>query len=301
MITLTEVGLRDGLQLEEHRIPTDVKAKLAVALADAGYRRIEVGSFVSPKAVPAMADTAELLALVGGRPGVEFGVLVANDRGATEAVAAGAGALNVVVSASETLSQRNTRRSVDESVAVVADAVAAAATSDRHVPVSAIVATSFGCPYEGPIAPEVVIDVVGRVLDAGAGRVTLADTIGAGNPAQVRRLVAEVRALHPDVEFGFHGHDTRGMGVANVAAAVEAGAEGIDASVGGLGGCPFAGRGASGNVASEEVIGLLDGLGVACGIDIDMVAEVAAELESRLGHPLPSKRLALYKATGSAR
>jgi hydroxymethylglutaryl-CoA lyase len=296
-VTVTEVGLRDGLQLEAVHLASEDKARLVGALADAGLRRIEVGSFVSPKAVPSMADTATVLELLPRRAGVEYQVLVANDRGVEDALAAGAGALNVVVAATETMNQRNARRSVDESAEVLAGAVKRAG----DVPVAAILAVAFRCPYEGPVDPAVTVALAERLADAGAARVTLADTIGAADPAAVGRLVAAVRGRRPDVELGFHGHDTRGLGVANVLAGVEAGLDGVDASVGGLGGCPFAGRGASGNVASEEVVGLFDGVGIDSGVDVDRLAGVAVELEELLGHPLPSRRLALYKATGSAR
>jgi len=296
-VTVTEVGLRDGLQLEAVHLASEDKARLVGALADAGLRRIEVGSFVSPKAVASMADTATVLELLPRRAGVEYQVLVANDRGVEDALAAGAGALNVVVAATETMNQRNARRSVDESAEVLAGAVKRAG----DLPVAAILAVAFRCPYEGPVDPAVTVALAERLADAGAARVTLADTIGAADPAAVGRLVAAVCSRRPDVELGFHGHDTRGLGVANVLAGVEAGLDGVDASVGGLGGCPFAGRGASGNVASEEVVGLLDGVGIDTGVDVDRLAGVAAELEELLGHPLPSRRLALYKATGSAR
>ena len=309
VVTVTEVGMRDGLQLEERRLPTEEKITLTAALAAAGFRRIEVGSFVSPKAVPSMADTGEVLAglLRGGPPrggatataamNTEYQVLVANDRGVAAALEAGAGAINVVVAATESMNQRNVRRSVDESVKVTAEAVAAAGS----VPVAAIVAVAFRCPYEGPVAPETTLAVVDRLVGDGVGRITLADTIGAAGPRAVGELVAAVRGRHPHVEVGFHGHDTRGLGVANVLAAVDAGAAAVDASVGGLGGCPFAGKGASGNVASEEVLGMLEDAGIPTGVDVDGVAAVALELERLLGHPLPSRRLALFKATGSAR
>lgn len=303
VVTVTEVGMRDGLQLEERMLPTEEKIILTAALAAAGFRRIEVGSFVSPKAVPSMADTGEVLAglLRGGPPrgggAVEYQVLVANDRGVAAALEAGAGAINVVVAATESMNQRNVRRSVDESAKVTAEAVAAAGS----VPVAAIVAVAFRCPYEGPVAPETTLAVVDRLVGDGVSRVTLADTIGAAGPRAVGQLVAAVRERHPHVEVGFHGHDTRGLGVANALAAVDAGAAAVDASVGGLGGCPFAGKGASGNVASEEVLGMLEDAGVPTGVDVDGVAAVALELERLLGHPLPSRRLALFKATGSAR
>jgi len=298
MITITEVGLRDGLQLEERRLSTDDKVRVARALAAAGYRRIEVGSFVSPKAVPSMADTGDVLGRLSDDM-VEYQVLVANARGVDDALRAGAGAVNVVVAVTETMNERNAGRNVDASVKVAAEAVAAAA--GHNVPVAAIVAVAFRCPYEGPVPPARTLAVVDRLVGEGVARVTLADTIGAAGPRAVGELVAAVRDRHPGVEVGFHGHDTRGLGVANVMAAVDAGAAAVDASVGGLGGCPFAGRGASGNVASEEVVGLLDDLGVPTGVDVDLVAGVAADLETMLGRPLPSRRLALYKATGSAR
>lgn len=296
-VVLTEVGLRDGLQLESVVIPTAEKVALAVALDRAGHRRLEVGSFVSPKAVPSMADTAEVLDALRGRVQAELQVLAANLRGVERAAEARADTVNVVVATTETMNQRNARCSVDEAVQIVEKA-AQNGTGPR---VSAIVATAFACPYEGPVDPAVSLRVVDRVLEAGAQRVTLADTIGAAHPAAVRALVAAVRARHPDVDLGFHAHDTRGMGLANALAAVEAGVDGLDSSLGGLGGCPFAGKGAAGNVASEEVIGLLDDLGAPTGVALDAVAACSAHMEHLLGHPLPSRRLALFRATGSAR
>ncbi len=297
MVVLTEVGLRDGLQLEAAVIPTAAKVDLALALAAAGYRRIEVGSFVSPTAVPSMADTGEVLAALRGRVTAELQVLAANLRGVERAAQAQADTVNVVVATTETMNQRNARCTVDEAVEIVAKASA----GGGEMRVAAIVATAFACPYEGPVDPAVSLALVGRLVDAGAARITLADTIGAANPATVGALTAAVRERHPDLDLGFHAHDTRGMGVANVLAAVQAGVDGIDSSLGGLGGCPFAGKGAAGNVASEEVIGLLDDLGTGPGIDLDAVAACSAYLEDLLKHALPSRRLALFRATGSAR
>jgi hydroxymethylglutaryl-CoA lyase len=296
-VVLTEVGLRDGLQLEAAVIPTAEKVSLAIAFDQAGYRRIEVGSFVSPRAVPSMADTGAVMAALRGRVSAELQVLAANLRGVDLAADSGADTVNVVVATTDTMNQRNARCTVDEAVEIVDKA----ARRGGDLRVSAIVATAFACPYEGPVDPALALDVVDRVVQAGAARVTLADTIGAANPAAVAALVASTRDRHPDLDLGFHAHDTRGMGLANVLAAIDAGVDGLDSSLGGLGGCPFAGKGAAGNVASEEVIGLLDDLGRPSGVELDRIAACSAHLEDLLDHSLPSRRLALFRATGSAR
>lgn len=294
---LTEVGLRDGLQLEAVTIPTAEKIALARAFVAAGVRRIEVGSFVSPKAVPQMADTGEVMAALRGQVDAELQVLAANYRGVELAAASGADTVNIVVATTDTMNQRNAGCTVDEAMEIVSRAAAL----DAPLRVAAIVATAFACPYEGAVDADVALKVVDRVLDAGAQRVTLADTIGWADPAAVSALVGAVRERHPDLDLGFHAHDTRGLGLANALAALTAGVDGLDSSLGGLGGCPFAGKGAAGNVASEEVIGLLDRSDDPTGIDVDRIAACSVRLEELLGHPLPSRRLALFKATGSAR
>ena len=296
-VVLTEVGLRDGLQLEAAVIPTAEKVALALALDRAGHRRIEVGSFVSPTAVPSMADTGEVMAALRGQVQAELQVLAANLRGVERAAEAGADTVNVVVATTDSMNQRNARCSVDEAVGIVDKA----SGRGGELRVAAIVATAFGCPYEGPVDPAVSVALVDRLVDAGAARITLADTIGAAHPDAVSTLVAAVRDRHPDLDLGFHAHDTRGMGLANALAAIDAGVDGLDSSLGGLGGCPFAGKGAAGNVATEEVIGLMDDLGISPGVDLNGVAACSAHLEDLLAHPLPSRRLALFRATGSAR
>lgn len=296
-VVLTEVGLRDGLQLEAAVIPTAAKVALALAFDAAGYRRIEVGSFVSPTAVPSMADTGVVMAELRGRVEAELQVLAANLRGVERAADAGADTVNVVVATTETMNQRNARCTVDDAVEIVDKA----ARRGGELRVAAILATAFACPYEGPVDPVVSLTLVDRLIDAGAARVTLADTIGAAHPAAVTALVAAVRERHPGLDLGFHAHDTRGMGLANALAAIDAGVDGLDSSLGGLGGCPFAGKGAAGNVASEEVIGLMDDLGMPSGVDLDRVAACSSQLEDLLGRSLPSRRLALFRATGSAR
>ena len=296
-VVLTEVGLRDGLQLEAAVLPTADKVELAIALDEAGYRRLEVGSFVSPTAVPSMADTGEVMAALRGRVSAELQVLAANLRGVERAAEAGADTVNVVVATTDTMNQRNARATVDGAVEIVDKAV----RSGDEIRVAAIVATAFACPYEGPVDPGVSLALVDRLVDVGAQRITLADTIGAAHPGAVAGLVTAVRDRHPDLDLGFHAHDTRGMGLANALAAIDAGVDGLDSSLGGLGGCPFAGKGAAGNVASEEVIGLMEDLGLSPGVDLDRVAACSAHLEDVLAHPLPSRRLALFRATGSAR
>jgi hydroxymethylglutaryl-CoA lyase len=294
---LTEVGLRDGLQMAGARLATDTKIDLARKLAAAGYRRLEVGSFVSPKAVPAMADTDRVLAGLADLDGVELQVLVANSRGVEQAMAAGVDTINIVVATTETMSQRNARCSVQQSVDVAVEAMKTAGNAG----VAVILATAWGCPYEGPVDAKTTLGLADQLVEVGLRRLTVADTIGVATPRTVGALVAELRARHPEVELALHAHDTRGMGLANVMAAIDAGVNGLDVALGGLGGCPFAGKGAAGNVASEEVIGLLDDLGMPSGVSLDEVARASAAVAAELGTPLPSRRLALYQATGSAR
>jgi hydroxymethylglutaryl-CoA lyase len=277
-VSIREVAPRDGLQNEEP-IPTDHKVRLIDALSDTGVRRIEAVSFVHPRAIPQMADADEVWARAWHNPEVRYSALIPNTRGAQRALAAGFGEIEVVVSASDTHNRRNLNRSTDESLdditALIPLIHAAGATLE------VIVATSFGCPFEGDIDPKRVASIVERVRADGADRIAFGDTTGMATPRRVRDLLSDVR---PDL---LHFHNTRGTGLANVLTALELGITEFDASVGGIGGCPYA-PGASGNIATEELVHMLEDMGIRTGIDLEKLITVAQLAEGLLGRTLPS-------------
>jgi isopropylmalate/homocitrate/citramalate synthase len=283
-VGICDVAPRDGLQNDATQLAPAVRAELVDRLTDAGLTRVEVASFVNPKLVPQMAGAEEVVASVEQRSGVTYSGLVLNARGYDRLADSGLDEVHASVAASETLNQRNQNASVEESLADVAGIIERAHGDGRRVVV--IVAASFGCPFEGAVAPARVLHVAERAVAAGADELVLADTIGVGVPRQVRTLVSGARAL--GVPVGVHLHDTRGTGLANAYAAVEAGVNYFDASVGGVGGCPFA-PGATGNIATEDLVYLLHGEGLSTGIDLDALIEVAHWLGERLGHPIPGR------------
>lgn len=283
-VSVREVGPRDGLQ-NESPVPTAAKVELVDALSRTGLRRIEVVSFVHPRAIPQMADADQVWADITRDPAVTYSALVPNLRGAERALAAGFGDLEVVVSASDTHNRRNLNRPTDESlgdVAAIVDRTRAAGAT-----LEVIVATSFGCPYEGDVPVERVVGVVDRVLADGVDRIAFGDTTGMGTPTRVTAVVGAVREHHPDVPLLLHFHDTRGTALANVLAALQLGVTDFDASVGGLGGCPYA-PGATGNLATEELVHMLGDMGVQTGVDLDALLEVARLAERIVGRPLES-------------
>ena len=282
-VTLCDVGPRDGLQNEPDVLPPAVRAELVDRLAAAGLPRVEAVSFVRPDRVPQMAGAEEVVAAIGRREGTEYSGLVLNERGFERLRATPLDRVNCTLAATESFSRRNANASVDEAVAQVQAIVAAA---DR--PCTVTVSVAFGCPFEGEVDPGRVVELCGRLT--GADELVLADTIGVATPGAVDRLVARVAELGRPV--GFHGHDTRHTGVACAWAAVDAGAALLDASVGGLGGCPFAPR-ATGNVATEDVVYLLDREGVETGVDLAALIGVAEWLEGLLGRTLPGR---VYRA-----
>ncbi len=289
-VTVREVGLRDGLQLEE-RIGRAAKLGLMEALVATGVRRIEATAFVSSRAVPAMADCEWVAAQLHRWPEVSWSALVASPNGARRALAAGFRELEYVVSAVDGHSLANVGRTSEEAldqVGVIADLVHAA---DGRC--EAIIAVAWDCPFDGPTDPARTIEVATRAVQLGADRLALGDTIGSTTPRRVTDLVQSVRAA-AGLDVGVHFHDTRGTGQANVLAAVLAGVTQIDASVGGIGGCPFA-PGASGNIATEELVYMLEESGVRTGIDLDAVLHAAQLTERAVGHPLTSS---LYRAGG---
>jgi hydroxymethylglutaryl-CoA lyase len=277
-VSIREVAPRDGLQNEEP-IPTDAKVALIDALSGTGVRRIEAVSFVHPKAIPQMADADEVWARAWHNPDVRYSALIPNTRGAERAIRAGFREIEVVVSASDTHNRRNLNRSTDESLDDIAGLIPLVHGAGASLEV--IVATSFGCPFEGDIDPGRVASIVDRVRAEGADRIAFGDTTGMATPRRVRDLLSAVR---PDL---LHFHNTRGTGLANVLTALELGVTEFDASVGGIGGCPYA-PGASGNIASEELVHMLEDMGIATGIDLDALIGVAELAEKLLGRTLPS-------------
>jgi hydroxymethylglutaryl-CoA lyase len=283
-VSIREVGPRDGLQNEDP-ISTDAKVRLLDALSATGVRRIEAVSFVHPKAIPQMADADEVWRRAVKAPGVRYSALVPNSRGATRALDAGFTEIEVVVSASDTHNRRNVNRSTAESL----DDIAALTRQvhDAGGTAEVIVATSFGCPYEGDVDPDRVAGIVDRVRDEGADRVAFGDTTGMATPRRVREVVTAVRERHPDVPLLLHFHNTRGTALANVLTALELGVTEFDASVGGLGGCPYA-PGASGNAATEEIVHMLHDMGIDTGVDLAALIEAARLAEQLVGRQLPS-------------
>jgi len=277
-VRVREVGPRDGLQAEAP-VAVDARARLVEMLVAAGVHEIEAVSFVSPTAVPSMAEPAAVLDAVDRVPGVRYVALVPNVRGAELAVAADVDALTVTISASATYNEKNVRMTIDQSVESVAGIRAAAGALE----IDAVISCAFGSPYEGDIDPAVVGALGERLLDAGANTLTMADTTGMATPRRVRELLEDVGPA-----VGLHLHETRGTALVNAYAAMEIGVTRFDTSVGGLGGSPFA-AGAAGNLATEDLVHLCDDLGIATGIDLDRLLEVSAHVAALVGHPVPSR------------
>jgi hydroxymethylglutaryl-CoA lyase len=292
-VAVREVGLRDGLQLEAS-VPLSTKLDILDALVAAGVREIEVTSFVSRTAVPALADAEDLVAQLPRWSDVHFSALVAGLGGARRAVAGGMAELQYVVSAADGHSLANARRTTAEAVNLVKDITMSTHELGGHCEV--IIATAWDCPFDGRTPVGRVVEIARRATELGADRICLADTIGTTVPARVTELIDAVQTSCPGVALGIHCHNTRGAGLAAVWAALEMGVTRIDASVGGLGGCPFA-PGASGNIATEELVYLLEESGIATGIDLDRLLEAASIVESTVGHELTSN---LYRAGGRA-
>ncbi len=285
-VRIVEVGPRDGLQNERAAVSTGDKIAFVARLADAGLRAIEVGAFVSPRRVPQMADADAVVRGLPRRPGVTFSALVPNLEGLERALAAGVPEVAIFAAASETFSRHNINRGIDESLAIYGEVARAALAAG--VRVRGYLSTCFGCPYEGEVPEARVVGLADRLLAMGAYEVVLSDTIGIAHPGQVRSLLEQTRHAVPVGATALHFHDTRGTGLANVLMALSLGITTFDASAGGLGGCPFA-PGAAGNLATEDLVYLLDGLGLATGVNLQALVSASAFLEPRLDHPLPSK------------
>lgn len=286
-VTIREVALRDGLQIE-NPIPLSAKLELLAAIAATGVREVEATAFVSPSKVPALADAPELAAALGDYPDIEFSALVASPNGAHRAIAAGLRSLEYVVSAADGHSRANVGRSSAEAAAQIADIVAIA--HDAATSVEVIISTSWDCPFDGPTPAQRVLDVVDAACAHGADRIAIADTIGTATPGRVTELVNLVRPRIGARPLGAHFHNTRGAGLASAWAAVSAGVTRLDSSVGGLGGCPFA-PGASGNIATEDLVYLLRDSGIGVDVDLDAAVDAARVAQSVVGHPLPSALL----------
>lgn len=286
-VDIREVCLRDGLQIETP-IPLSAKVAILEAIVATGVREVEATAFVSPSKVPALADAAELAEELHRFPEVEFSALVASPNGAKRAIGAGLRSIEYVVSASDAHSHANVGRTSAEATAQIADIVAIAGDSDTSVEV--IIATAWDCPFDGPTDPQRVLDIASAAVGFGVNRIAIADTIGTTTPRRVSALVAKVRPLIGDLPLGAHFHNTRGAGLASAYAAVQSGVTRLDASVGGLGGCPFA-PGASGNIATEDLVYMLRDSDIAVDVELTAAIDAARIAQDAVGHELPSALL----------
>jgi hydroxymethylglutaryl-CoA lyase len=294
-VTVVEVGARDGLQNEAAHVSTADKIAFVDLLSAAGFPVVEAGAFVSPRWVPQMSDAADVFAGIARRPGIRYSALVPNLAGVERAHAAGVTDVAVFAAASESFSQRNINQTIDGSLAIYRSVCARALELGMRV--RGYVSTAFGCPFEGDVAPSRVAEVSAALVDMGAYEVAVSDTIGIAHPGQVPRVIDAVTSRVPRERLALHFHDTRGTALANVLTALALGVTTYDSSTGGLGGCPYA-PGATGNLATEDLIYMLDGLSISTGIALDAVVEASRFIEPRVGHALPSR---YYRAVTSSR
>jgi isopropylmalate/homocitrate/citramalate synthase len=293
-VTIVEVGPRDGLQNEAAQVSTADKIAFVNALSDAGPPVIEVSAFVSPKWVPRMADASEVFAAITRRNDIRYTALVPNVAGLARAEAAGLSEVAIFAAASETFSQRNINQNIDASLETYREVCSRAATLGMRV--RAYLSTAFGCPYEGDVPAERVATIAAALIGMGAFEVAVSDTIGIAHPGQVVSVVETVAGRVPLDRIALHFHDTRGTALANVLAALDLGIATFDSAAGGLGGCPYA-PGAAGNLATEDLIYMLDGLGITTGIALPKVVEASRFIEARVGHALPSRYAQAVRAT----
>lgn len=284
-VTVVEVGPRDGFQMEPVFIPTALKIETVSGLAAAGMRKIEATSFVNPKVIPQMADATAVMSSLAHTPAVCFMALVPNLKGARRALEAGANAVRVVLCASETYNRRNVGLSVAESLAACRDIAALA--RERNAGYEAIIALAFGCPLEGNVEPGRVMELAAALYESGCCEISIADSIGVANPVQVKRMMRRLQSDFPAARFSLHFHNTRGLGLANVLAAMEEGIDTFDSSIGGLGGCPVV-PGGAGNIATEDLVNMLEEMGVSTGVDLGKVIAIAEKVQAFLQRRLPS-------------
>jgi hydroxymethylglutaryl-CoA lyase len=292
-VRIVEVGPRDGLQNEAAQIPTEAKIHFVDLLSQAGFAWIEVTSFVHPKAVPQMADADAVFSAIRRAPGTHYTALVPNVRGLERALVSDVKNMALFVAATESFSRANINRSIDQSLDDARLVIEGARLAGARV--RAYISVAFGCPYEGQVSPLQGRAVAEPLLHLGVDEIVLGDTIGVARPADIDQLMRVLLQLAPVERWGMHFHDTRGMGLANVLISLEHGLTKFDSSAGGLGGCPFAGPGAAGNLATEDLVYLLDGLGVEHGVNLDRVMRASRFIASKVGHPLTSK---VYQAGG---
>ena len=280
-----DVVARDGFQIEPNFIPTDDKVTLIDALSQCGFAKIEVTSFTSPKAIPMLRDAEEVMRRIQRVQGVEYTVLVPNLRGAERAFESRADEFNLVMSTSETHNRANLRMDREKSVAALAEVIRFV---DGRTPINVSLSTAFGCPMEGDVPQSVVEQYVQHFADLGVRGVSICDTTGMAHPAQVSKMAEDLLRKFDSVQLTFHFHNTRGMGLANILAAVQSGITRFDGSLGGLGGCPYA-PGASGNISSEDAIHMLDAMGYETGVDLDALLMIAKQLPQIVGHGVPGQ------------
>lgn len=301
-VSITEVGLRDGLQIEPRILPTEQKLALARALIDAGHTSLEVTSFVSPTRVPQLADAAEILAALRRMPGVELKALVPNMRGAERAIAAEADVLVFVLSASDAHGVRNLNRTSCASLFELREIIKKTLTAGIRIDVSLSVA--FGCPFEGDVPVERVIDLASELQQMGISKVAFCDTTGMATPRQVQSLAQALKARLPDIDPAFHFHNTRGLGLVGVLVALQEGIVRFESSIGGMGGCPFAPN-AAGNVCTEDMVHMLHEMGIETGLNLSRLLKAARLAEQLVGHPLDGQvmkagpRLSLHACDGA--
>ena len=293
-IYINDVAVRDGFQIEREFVPTETKVALIDELSQTGLAKIEVTSFVSPKAIPNMRDAEQVLNLIDRVPDVIYSALVPNVRGVERAMQCNVDEINLFCSASESHNRANVNRTIAQSVQGFGEIMQALSGSD--IKVNCSISTAFGCPFEGDVAPEKIYALVEQFIELGFDGVTIADTTGMANPKQVRDLMTEIAKRYPDIEHTLHFHNTRGMGLANVMAGLDAGVVRYDASLGGLGGCPFA-PGASGNICTEDLVHMLEAMGYNTGVNLDRLLKAARRVPGIVGHDVPGQVLKAGKST----
>jgi hydroxymethylglutaryl-CoA lyase len=292
-VYIQDVSARDGFQMEPIFVPTRQKIDYINRLSRTGLAKIEVTSFTSPKAIPALVDAEAVFSGIVRVPGVEYAALVPNARGCERALLSGVDEINLVMSASESHNRANLRMSCKQSLAQFENIVRRV---QGAVHINASLSTAFGCPFEGPVASSRVFELTNELVQMGIDRVSLCDTTGIANPSQVERLFAEMKSRWPALQLTAHFHNTRGMGLANALAALETGIDRFDASLGGLGGCPFA-PGATGNLCTEDLVHMLEAMGYETGVDLDAMLVVAEDLPNLVGHEVPGQTVKAGRST----